>query len=43
MSALEENMRAMCRLLEGDGHMTPIATRQILAVIAAHESEGETE
>lgn len=34
---MRERLRAMCKLLESDGHMTPVATRQILAVVEAEQ------
>lgn len=30
---MKERIEALCRLLESEGHMTPAATRQILAVV----------
>ncbi|TFD80699.1 hypothetical protein E3T54_02860 [Cryobacterium sp. Sr8] len=42
MSDIAANMKAMCKLLEGDGHMTPIATRQILSVVERWETTPRT-
>lgn len=35
-SALSNRMAAMCHLLESDGEMTPVATRQIMRVVAEY-------
>ena len=35
-----EHLKALCRLLEKEGHMTPIATIQILAIARCHTTKG---
>ncbi|MDY7542622.1 MULTISPECIES: hypothetical protein [unclassified Cryobacterium] len=38
---MHAQMAAMCKLLESEGHMTPIATRQILQVVEAAEQRAD--
>lgn len=35
-AGLTNRLSALCMILEGDGHMTPVATRQILRAVTEH-------
>ena len=34
--SLQAQLKALCKLLQDEGHMTPMATRQILLAVEEH-------